>query len=140
MAENILTSGVDLKGKILVDCINPIKEGLKGLDVGLETSAAEKVSAWAKGAFVVKAFNSVGSEVMANSVVANQAATLFICGDDLGAKKTVSKLGLDLGFEICDCGPLSVARYLEPLGMLLTLLVVKEGLGSRIAIKLLKDK
>jgi len=138
-AENILSSGIDLKGKILIDCINPIKEGLKGLDVGLESSAAEKVAGWAKGAFVVKAFNSVGSEVMANTVVASQAATLFICGDDLSAKKTVSKLGSDLGFEVCDCGPLTTARYLEPLGMLLTLLVVKESLGSRIAVKLLKD-
>lgn len=138
-AESVILNAGDLKGKILVDCTNPILEGFKGLAVGLDSSAAEKVAGWAKGAFVVKAFNSVGSDVMANSAVANQSTTLFICGNDLNAKKVVSKLGSDLGFEICDCGLLTTARYLEPLGMLLTLLVVKEGLGSRIAFKLVKD-
>jgi predicted dinucleotide-binding enzyme len=44
------------------------------------------------GARVVKAFNTVGSSIMANSVVGGEKALLFYCGDDHDAKNVVHGL------------------------------------------------
>src|SRR5579872_1994438 len=43
----------NLAGKILIDCTNPLSPDLKGLTVGLTTSAGEQVASWAPGAKVV---------------------------------------------------------------------------------------
>src|ERR1044072_4793170 len=53
-----LKSAGDLAGKVLVDCTNPLKPDLSGLSLGPETSAGEQVAQWAKGARVVKCFNT----------------------------------------------------------------------------------
>src|SRR6185369_3237530 len=58
-----------LSGKILVDCTNPLALGanlMAGLTLGHTTSAAEQVGEWAKGAKVVKAFNTTGAGNMAS--------------------------------------------------------------------------
>ncbi|HUA66161.1 MAG TPA: NADPH-dependent F420 reductase [Alphaproteobacteria bacterium] len=90
----------------------------KGLLVGHTTSASEQIAQWAKGAKVVKAFNTIGSIHMTNPRFGGQSATMFICGDDADAKKTVKQLSDELGFETVDAGPLKAARLLEPLAML----------------------
>lgn len=46
-----------------------------------------------------------------------------IAGDDEGAKQAVAALAADLGFAPLDVGPLSQARYTEPLAMLWITLV-----------------
>ena len=56
----------DLAGKVLIDCTNPLAAGLSGLVVGHTTSAREQVAAWARGARVVKAFNTTGAGNMRN--------------------------------------------------------------------------
>jgi hypothetical protein len=43
---------------------------------------------------------------------------MFLCGNDADAKKVVTGLVAGLGFEPVDAGPLTQARYLEPLAML----------------------
>jgi predicted dinucleotide-binding enzyme len=63
---------------------------------------------------------------------------MFLCGDDKEAKRAVSRLAEDLGLEACDSGPLSVARYLEPLAMLWITLAYGQGLGPNIAFKILR--
>ena len=63
-AEQAIANAGDLTGKIVVDCTNPI--GADGLLVGTTTSAGESVAGWATGASVVKAFNTTGSDNMAN--------------------------------------------------------------------------
>src|SRR5258706_12649897 len=68
-AKSALESVGNLAGKILVDCTNPVAMGenlMGGLTVGHTTSAGEQVAAWAKGAKVVKAFNTTGAVNMAN--------------------------------------------------------------------------
>lgn len=107
----------DLTGKVLIDCTNPI--GPDGLVVGLTTSGAEQLAAAVPGAQVVKAFNHIGAEVMANPRYADgRAAVLMFAGDDAPAKATVAALAADLGFEPQDAGPLRLARTLEPLAVL----------------------
>ncbi len=116
--ETIVKSLKNVKNKILVDCTNPLKEGSGGLAVGHTTSGGEQVAEWAAGARVVKAFNTTGSGNMANPMLGSEKATMYICGDDAEAKKVVSRLAAEIGFDPCDTGPLYHARYFEPMAML----------------------
>src|SRR5690242_10843216 len=49
----------NVSGKLVVDCTNPIAPGLE-LAIGCTTSAGEEVARLARGARVVKAFNTTG--------------------------------------------------------------------------------
>ena len=130
----------DLNGKILVDCTNAVAPHLGGLLIGHTTSAAEKIAKWAEGARVVKAFNSLGSENLTKLEFGTQNASTFICGDDLKAKSIVRDLGVEIGFDVVDAGPLSNARLIEPLAMLWIELAYKQGMGTDIAFKLLRRR
>jgi 8-hydroxy-5-deazaflavin:NADPH oxidoreductase len=118
-----------LAGKIVVDCTNPLLPDLSGLAIGTNNSAGEEVGRWAKGAKVVKAFNTIGAANFANPRFGSENASMFICGDDPSAKAAVSKLAAELGFDVVDTGPLTAARLLEPLAMLWIHLGYKQGLG-----------
>jgi 8-hydroxy-5-deazaflavin:NADPH oxidoreductase len=128
----------NLGGKILVDCTNPLTPDLKGLSIGLTTSAGEQVAVWAPGAKVVKAFNTIGAMNMGNAQFGNQAADGFYCGDDAAAKQTVSGLIEDTGMNPVDVGPLRNARLLEPLAMLWIDLAVNQKQGADHAFKLIR--
>lgn len=130
----------DLNGKIIIDCTNAVAPHLGGLLLGHTTSAAEKIAEWAKGAKVVKAFNSLGAENLTKLQFGSQNASTFICGDDIEAKSIVHKLGVELGFDVIDAGPLKNARLIEPLAMLWIDLAYKQGMGTDIAFKLLRRR
>lgn len=122
--EAAVGSAGDLRGKVLIDCTNPLKftpgTGLE-LALGFNDSAGERVAGWAQGARVVKAFNTYGWENFANPAYPNAAQlkpVMFLAGDDAAAKTTVGQLATDIGFEPFDAGSLRAARELEPLGML----------------------
>ena len=134
----VVTSAGNLSGKILVDCTNPLKPDLSGLAVGPDSSAAEQVAQWARGARVVKCFNTTGAENMTNPHFGNDRAVMFLAGDDDTAKATVTKLGDELGFEMVDAGGLSIARLLEPVAMLWIHLAFRRALGRDFAFKLLR--
>ena len=138
--EAIASSG-NLTGKIIIDATNPIEmtpAGLAaGLTIGYTTSAAEEIAKWAPGALVVKAFNNIGASCFENLQFGSQTATAFICGDDLEAKKIVTNVAQDIGFEVIDAGDLKQARLLEPLGMLWIHLAYS-GTGQEFAINLIK--
>jgi len=127
----------DVAGKIIVDATNPIGPGFQ-LAVGGNTSGAEQIAGWAKGARVIKAFNTTGWETMADPIYHGEPATMFICGDDAAAKASVTRLAQDLGFEVADTGPLSTARYLEPLGMVWIHLAIVQKQGRQMAFKIVK--
>lgn len=128
----------DLRGKVLIDATNPLKPDLSGLTIGLSTSGGEQVAEWASGAKVVKAFNTIGAIHMADGRFGAQCAGMFLCGDDAGAKATVSRLASELGFDPVDCGPLTQARLLEPLGMLWISMALAYGAGPNIGFALLR--
>jgi 8-hydroxy-5-deazaflavin:NADPH oxidoreductase len=66
----------------------------------------------------VKAFNSVGSTRMVDPQFAAGKPTMFICGNNDAAKKTVSGIVAELGWEVADMGSAEAARAIEPLCML----------------------
>ena len=135
--QRVLDTAGDLTGKVVIDCTNPLSPDLSALELGYDTSASERIAAWAPGARVVKAFNMVSAAVMANPIIGGQKATLFFCGDDEDAKSVVHRLAEELDFEAVDAGPLQMARYLEPLAMLYIRLAIS-GWGASCAFKILR--
>jgi predicted dinucleotide-binding enzyme len=129
-----------LVGKTVIDCTNPLKPDLSGLLVGHTTSASEEIAKLAIGSHVVKAFNTAFAEIYhaPSRMFGSRMPTMFFCGDEAEAKSAVAQLIRDVGFEPVDCGPLSSARYLEPLGMLLIHLAYGRGMGTRIGLSLMR--
>lgn len=122
--EAALRGAGDLRGKVLIDCTNPLKftPGI-GLELafGFSESGAERVAGWATGAKVVKAFNTYGWENFADARYPNAAGlkpVMFQAGDDASAKLTVAGLAGDIGFDVFDTGGLRAARELEPLALI----------------------
>jgi len=137
-ARQAVETAGDLTGKVLVDCTNPLAPDLKGLVVGLTTSGAEEIAAWAPAAKVVKAFNTIGAVNFGNARFGDSLADGFYCGDDGAAKKLVRGLIEDAGFHPVDVGPLTNARLLEPLALLWIDLAVNQKQGANHAFKLLR--
>ncbi len=123
----------DLRGKVLIDCTNPLSlagDGSLSLSLGSTTSGAEEVEKLAAGAQIVKAFNTYGWENFANAEYPNAAGlkpVMFYCGDHDGAKATTHKPASDLGFDPVDPGGLGMSRSLEPLALLWIRLSIREG-------------
>ena len=92
---------------------NPLLPGFTGLAVGTTTSDAEQVAQWVPGAKVVKKFNTVGYNIIADPQFSEGPVAMFYCGDDAEVKRTVASLIAELGFELLDAGPLTQARLLE---------------------------
>ena len=68
-------------------------------------------------AHFVKAFNSIGSAFMVNPQFESKPS-MFICGNDEKAKKTVTDILTSFGWETEDMGKLEAARAIEPLCIL----------------------
>jgi predicted dinucleotide-binding enzyme len=83
----------------------------------------------AKGAKVVKAFNTIGAANFENPYFGSERASMFICGDPAG-KRIVARLASELNFDVVDVGPLLAAGWLEPMAMLWIHLGYKQGWGS----------
>lgn len=65
---------------------------------------------------------------------------VFVCGDDASARRSILGLVDDIGADGVDAGPLSLPRYVEPLGMLLVQLAYVQGMGARIGSVLVRDR
>jgi NADPH-dependent F420 reductase len=141
-ARDAVTAAGDLRGHILIDATNPVPptaEGLRqGLVIGHTTSGGEQVAQWAKGARVVKAFNTTGAPNMADPKYGSQGLSMLLCGDDAEAKKPVADLVRQLGFEPVDVGPLRSARYLEAVAMLWIDMAVFQGFGTNFGFQVVR--
>jgi hypothetical protein len=123
----------DWQGKVLVDATNPIAPGFAGLSVGTTTSGAEQIAARARGARVVKAFNTTGAENMGDARYPQGRPMMPVAGDDAAARQQVLALATLIGLDAVDMGPLAAARYLEPLAMTWIHLAIKQGAGRGFA-------
>ena len=81
-------------------------------------SNAELIQEMARGAHVVKAFNTVLAAHQADPILDGIQLDGFVAGDDAGAKQKVLEYVRSLGFRPIDCGPLAMARALEGMGAL----------------------
>ena len=109
-----------LRGKPVIDACNPIGggppvAGVLSFFTGQNESLMERLQAAYPEAHFVKAFNSVGHGQMVNPAFAGGRPTMFICGDDAGAKRVVSQILDQFGWDAEDMGPVAAARAIEPL-------------------------
>lgn len=127
----------DWQGRIIVDATNPLAPGLAGLSLGTTTSGAEELAKLARGARVVKAFNTTGAENMADARYPGGKPVMPVCGDDAAARQRVLDLASLIGFDAVDLGPLMAARYLEAFAMTWIHLAFRQGFGRNFAFGLL---
>lgn len=125
----------DVAGKIVIDITNPMTPDYMGLTVGHSSSAAEEIAKAVPGAEVVKGFNTVFAQVLAegSNFGGGQKVTVFVASDSERAKQTARALAESMGFQVMDAGGLKNARYLEPLAGLNIYFGYGAGLGTAIA-------
>ena len=112
-----------LEGKTVIDACNPIGggppvNGVLSYFTTLTDSLMERLQKAYPSAHFVKAFNSVGNGQMVNPHFAGGKPTMFICGNDANAKKVVTQILDQFGWETEDMGAVEAARAIEPLCML----------------------
>ena len=131
----------DLSGRVVIDATNPVARSPEGHLMVDEShghrSGGERLQALAPGARVVKAFNTVGFDIMADPHIAGGRAVMQVAGDDAEARQVALSLAADLGFEPLDVGPLLRARELEHMAILWISLAFG-GMGRNFAFGLLK--
>ncbi|MBS1583542.1 MAG: NAD(P)-binding domain-containing protein [Bacteroidetes bacterium] len=118
-----LCESKDLAGKVVIDTTNPIADappenGVLKYFTSLDESLMERLQRVAPAARFVKAFNSVGNAFMVDPVFKEGRPTMFICGADTAAKRTVAGLLDAFGWDAEDMGGVEAARAIEPLCML----------------------
>lgn len=124
-AQNALREAgiANLDGKTVIDATNPIADvppvnGVLHFFTSLDESLMEQLQREFGGVRFVKAFNSVGNACMVNPQFKGGKPTMFICGNDEAAKKTVRGILDQFGWETTDMGRMEAARAIEPLCML----------------------
>lgn len=135
---DVIAAVGDLDGKVLLDGTNPLMGNQLDAAVALSQSGGEQVAAWFPKARVVKIFNQVGWETMADPHYGSEAATMFYAGDDAAAKQVAAQLAADIGFDPIDAGALSASRYLETLALFWGQLAYAQGMGRHLAWRLLQ--
>jgi 8-hydroxy-5-deazaflavin:NADPH oxidoreductase len=113
----------NLSGKVVIDPTNPTsdeppEDGVLRYFTGPNESLMERLQAAYPAARFVKAFNSVGSDVMIHPLLSGGPPTMFYCGNDPEAKAVVAHLLEQVGWEPADMGSAVAARAIEPLAQL----------------------
>jgi 8-hydroxy-5-deazaflavin:NADPH oxidoreductase len=112
----------NLAGKTIIDTTNPIAgeppdNGVIRYFTNANESLMERLQKKAPEANFVKAFNSVGNRMMVNRKI-ESTPTMFICGNNAGAKQATTELLTKFGWETCDLGGVEAARPIESLCIL----------------------
>ena len=113
----------DLAGKTVIDATNPIADapptnGVLHYFTTLEDSLMERLQRASPRVNFVKAFNSVGNAYMVDPDFGGLKPTMFICGNNADAKREVTALLEQFGWEAEDMGGVEGARAIEPLCIL----------------------
>lgn len=120
----IKLAGIDnFKAKTVIDATNPIAavppvNGVLQYFTNMNESLMEKIQQLLPEANIVKAFNSVGNAFMYKPDFNGLKPTMFICGNDVDAKKIVTEILSAFGWETEDMGKVEAARAIEPLCIL----------------------
>jgi predicted dinucleotide-binding enzyme len=120
--EAVALCGDALDGKVVLDATNPIANapptnGVLSFFTGPNDSLMERLQKKAPKAKFVKAFSCVGNGLFVNPKLASKPS-MFICGNDSGAKEQARAILDKFGWETEDMGAVEAARAIEPLCML----------------------
>ena len=138
---DVLKQAGDLSGKVIMTCSLPMNRADTSLVVAHMASGAEMLARRLPKARVVAAFNTVPSEVLFRVFAGRRRAnrpSLVYCGDDQGAKRVVAHLIRAVGFDPVDAGPLRIARYTEPFGLLVGQLAYEKPGGPQLAYRFMR--
>jgi predicted dinucleotide-binding enzyme len=141
--EALKSCGIEnLAGKTIIDATNPIADapptnGVLKYFSSLDRSLMEDLQEIAPKANFVKCFSSVGSSFMVDPDFGGIKPSMFICGNNEGAKNEVKEILGKFNWEIEDMGMAEGARAIEPLAMLWCIPGMREGKWTH-AFKLLK--
>ena len=120
-AEVVVTElATALAGKTVLDATNPIadappQDGILVYFTNANESLMERLQALAPQAHFVKAFSSVGNGLFIHPKLTGGRPTMFICGNDAGAKAQAKGLLDQVGWKAEDVGTAKGARAIEPL-------------------------
>ena len=94
-----------VRGKIVIDAMNPYSADGEIMDLG-DKQSSEEVAHRLPGARLVKAFNTLYYRTLATEARApgKERLALFVAGDDAEAKAVVSNLIEEIGFAAVDTG------------------------------------
>ncbi|MEO7922730.1 MAG: NAD(P)-binding domain-containing protein [Chitinophagaceae bacterium] len=132
----------NFSGKTVIDATNPIapappENGVLKFFTSLDESLMEQLQKQLPEAKLVKAFNSVGNPFMYKPRFSGGIPTMFICGNDEDAKKTVTDILTSFDWETADMGGVEAARAIEPLCILWCIPGIRNNSWTH-AFKLLK--
>jgi 8-hydroxy-5-deazaflavin:NADPH oxidoreductase len=109
MAALTAAGPANLEGKIVVDVANVLSPEASGSE-----SLGEQIQTTFPRAKVVKTLNTVNAELMVNPGKLPGSHTLFVSGNDAGAKTTVCELLQTFGWtDMMDLGDITTARASE---------------------------
>jgi predicted dinucleotide-binding enzyme len=106
-----------LAAKVLVDVSNPLEfsNGVLSLSICNTNSLGEEVQKAVPQAKVIKTLNMVNCQVMVDPAKGGNP-TMLVCGNDAGAKNTVSQLLKSMGWtDVIDLGDITKSRGTEML-------------------------
>lgn len=109
----------NFKGKVVIDTTNPLdmSGSLPNLIGSLGNSGGELNQKALPGAFVVKAFNTVGHAHFYKPEFAGGPPDMFLCGDDRKAKEQVSRICKGFGWNPIDVRGIGSSHYIEAIAM-----------------------
>ncbi|HKW75314.1 MAG TPA: NADPH-dependent F420 reductase [Terriglobales bacterium] len=114
--EEALPQAELLRGKIVIDAMNPYRPDGGFFDLGDSTSS-EIVLQRMPGARLVKAFNTIYYEHLAQrgrkDLPVQERHAIYVAGDDHQAKEAVSRLIEEIGFASVDTGSLREGGRLQ---------------------------
>ncbi len=109
----------NLAGKVVIDVSNPLdfSRGMPPtLTICNTDSVGEQLQAAFPAARVVKSLNTVNADVMVHPEIVAGSHTMFLCGNDSGAKDDVRALLESLGWpaaDLLDLGDIGASRGME---------------------------
>jgi predicted dinucleotide-binding enzyme len=120
--------GSALDGRMVIDATNDMG--------GPRLHHTDAYGESAPGARLVRAFNTVGFEVLADPIVSGEPADLFWCGpEDAGVERLIA----DVGVRPVRVGDIDAIEVVDGVGRLWLTLVFRQGHPRRLAFRSLAD-
>lgn len=118
-----LAGPANLSGKTVIDPTNafadsPPVNGVLRLFTTPDDSQLERLQREFADIHFVKAFNQIGAHGMVNPAFSGGRPTMFIAGNDTEAKRIISGILEQFGWDAEDMGHAEAARAIEPLSVL----------------------